>query len=285
VVREERLARGQRIRDVYDPIRPNDDSSQDSIANVDVLLTFGDGSTSLRNTYFVCEDGSWKHRFGSEEYELFATAQTATASASADGSSSASASPAGTKHIKVVISSNVPVDVYISDDNLDWLQQEEITGTKTYERDIAKGSGLTVSATSANLRGDVSIEVYDYALVLLVRIAAEVTFSRLFFPNIVAVVGLAYTPYRLRQLCRARRILEISDASAKVGGRFARTGVGRARAVGNQPRLPPRRRAAKSGWSGEGCQLDGFGREGTLPSAQPGLPTGAGVWGRGRTAC
>ena len=98
---------------------------------MDVLLTFGDGSTSLRNTYFVCEDGSWKQRFGSEEYELFATAQTATASASADGSSSASASPAGTKHIKVVISSNVPVDVYISDDNLDWLQQEEITGTKT----------------------------------------------------------------------------------------------------------------------------------------------------------
>jgi hypothetical protein len=131
----------------------------DSIANVAVLLTFGDGSTNLRNTFFVYEDGSWKHRFGSEEYELFATAATASAST---GSASSSASPAaGTKHIEVVISSNVPVDVYISDDNFDWLQQEEITGTKTYEHDIAEDSGLTVSATNPNLRGDVSIEVYE----------------------------------------------------------------------------------------------------------------------------
>ena len=145
-----------------------DDSSQESIANVAVLLTFGDGSTSVRNTYFVYEDGSWKHRFGSEEYELFATAQTVTASAtaggSADASSIASPSAAGTKHIKVVISSNVPVDVFISDDGLDWLQQEEITGTKTYEHDIASDSGLTVSATNSNLRGDVTIEVYENGL-------------------------------------------------------------------------------------------------------------------------
>lgn len=142
-----------------------DGSSQESIANVVVLLTFGDGSTSVRNTYFVYEDGAWKHRFGSEEYELFATAQTATASATAGGSAdaSATASPgaAGTKHIKVIISSNAPVDVYISDDNFDWLQQEEITGTKTYEHDIASDSGLTVSATNSNLRGDVTIEVYE----------------------------------------------------------------------------------------------------------------------------
>ena len=139
------------------------DDADEFIANVAVLLTFDDGSTTLRNTYFVFEDGSWRHRFGSEEYELFATAQSATASASADGTgASPSASPAaGTKHIKVVISSNVPVDVYISDDKLDWLQQEEITGTKTYEHDIAENSGLTVSATNSNLRGNVSIEVYE----------------------------------------------------------------------------------------------------------------------------
>ena len=48
-----------------------------------------------------------------------------------------------------------------TDDNFDWLQQEEITGTKTYEHDIAEDSGLTVSATNPNLRGDVSIEVYE----------------------------------------------------------------------------------------------------------------------------
>jgi hypothetical protein len=61
----------------------------------------------------------------------------------------------------VVISSNVPVDVNISVDNLDWLQQEEITGTKTYERDLAENSGLSISATNTNLRGNVSIEVYE----------------------------------------------------------------------------------------------------------------------------
>ena len=141
-----------------------DGSSPESFANVAVLLTFGDGSTSVRNTFFVYEDGSWKHRFGSEEYDLFATAGTGTASATAGSSPSASASAspaAGTKHIKVVISSDVPVDVFISDDNFNWLQQEEITGTKTYENDIASDSGLTVSATNYNLRGDVSIEVYE----------------------------------------------------------------------------------------------------------------------------
>ena len=61
----------------------------------------------------------------------------------------------------MVINSNVPVDVYISDDKLDWLQQEEITGTKTYEHDVAENSGLTVSATNDNLRGNVSIQVYE----------------------------------------------------------------------------------------------------------------------------
>jgi hypothetical protein len=142
-----------------------DDSSQESVANVAVLLTFGDGSTSLRNTYFVYEDGSWKHRFSSEEYNLFATAQAGIASASASSSSSASASAspsvAGTKHIKVVISSDVPVDIFIADDNFDWLQQEEITGTKTYEHDIASDSGLTVSASNSNLQGNISIKVYE----------------------------------------------------------------------------------------------------------------------------
>ena len=139
------------------------DDADKFIANVVVLLTFDDGSTTLRNTYFVFEDGSWRHRFGSEEYELFATAQTASASASAGDTSAGSSTPpaSGTIHIKVVISSDVPVDVFISDDNFDWLQQEEVTGTKTYEHDIAENSGLTVSATNSNLRGNVSIEVYE----------------------------------------------------------------------------------------------------------------------------
>ena len=128
-----------------------------------VLLTFDDGSTTLRNTYFVFEDESWRHRFGYEEHEFFATAQRASAPASADDTSASpcASAAAGTRHIKAVISSEAPVDVYISDDQLDWLQQEEITGTKTYEHDIAESSGLTVSATNSNLRGHVSIEDYE----------------------------------------------------------------------------------------------------------------------------
>jgi hypothetical protein len=73
-----------------------DSSSPESVVSVDVVVTAEtDGSTSIRNTYFVYEDGSWKHRFGSDEYDLFATAQTGTSSASASGSSSASAQGAG----------------------------------------------------------------------------------------------------------------------------------------------------------------------------------------------
>jgi hypothetical protein len=36
-----------------------------------VGLTYADGLTSTRNTYFVYEDGEWKHRFSQEEYDLF----------------------------------------------------------------------------------------------------------------------------------------------------------------------------------------------------------------------
>jgi hypothetical protein len=36
-----------------------------------VSLTYEDGSTSICNIYFVYEDGSWRHRFSQEEYELF----------------------------------------------------------------------------------------------------------------------------------------------------------------------------------------------------------------------
>jgi hypothetical protein len=69
-----------------------DASAPDTLADVVVVLTTTDGSTSIRNTYFVYEDGIWKHRFGTEEYNLLASAGTASASASASGSSSASPS-------------------------------------------------------------------------------------------------------------------------------------------------------------------------------------------------
>ena len=65
------------------------------------------------------------------------------------------------QNIEVVISSDVPVDVSITDDNFDVSIAEEINGTKTYELDIAVNSGLLVSAMNADLKGNVSIEVYE----------------------------------------------------------------------------------------------------------------------------
>jgi hypothetical protein len=64
-----------------------------TVADVAVVLTTTDGSTSVRNTYFVFEGGSWLHCFSPEEYDLLASVSTASASASAGGGSSASPSP------------------------------------------------------------------------------------------------------------------------------------------------------------------------------------------------
>jgi hypothetical protein len=153
-------------------------SAPEPMADVSVGLNYGDGTSSTRLTYFVYEDGSWKHRFGEEEnnlymadasYEEFVAAQggassassQASASASFDASASSGEDATGLKHIKVVVTSDVPVDVTISDDDLDWVQQEEISGTKAYENDIASNSGLTVAAMSSKMRGNVSITVYE----------------------------------------------------------------------------------------------------------------------------
>ena len=58
-------------------------------------------------------------------------------------------------------SSDVPVDVSITDDNFDVSIAEGITQTKTYEFDTAADSGLLVSAMNPDLKGNVSIEVYE----------------------------------------------------------------------------------------------------------------------------
>jgi Skp family chaperone for outer membrane proteins len=74
-----------------------DSAYPDTVAALVVVLTSPDGSTSVRNTYFVYEDGSWLHRFSPEEYDLFASvptgASSASASATTNPSASASASP------------------------------------------------------------------------------------------------------------------------------------------------------------------------------------------------
>jgi hypothetical protein len=138
----------------------------DSVAEVYLTITSADGTSSERFTRFVLENGSWKHELTPEEYELFAgaTADSASASASAGASASAESEAnagADTKHVKVVISSDKPADVSINDDSLNWFINEEIVGTKTYERDIRENSGLSVSATTQAYRAQTSSEAYE----------------------------------------------------------------------------------------------------------------------------
>jgi len=45
--------------------------SRKPVTSVTLRLTYEDGSTAIRNTLFVLEDGVWKHRFTKEERNLF----------------------------------------------------------------------------------------------------------------------------------------------------------------------------------------------------------------------
>jgi hypothetical protein len=46
-------------------------SASDPVVSVTVYMTFKDGTSLDRDTFFVYEDGVWKHRFGQEEIALF----------------------------------------------------------------------------------------------------------------------------------------------------------------------------------------------------------------------
>jgi len=104
-----------------------DNAYPQTVANVAVLLTTTDGSTNVRNTYFVYEDGSWLHRFTPEEYDLLASSPTASVSASAGGGSSTSPSP----------SPSSGVDEF---DCSDFDTQEQ--AQQTYEWDTSDPNGL-----------------------------------------------------------------------------------------------------------------------------------------------
>jgi hypothetical protein len=76
-----------------------DGPASDPEVGVTVYRTFKDGTSITRDTLFVMEDGSWKHRFTEEEiaifmpgtpYEEFVAAQQASPSASASASPNAS---------------------------------------------------------------------------------------------------------------------------------------------------------------------------------------------------
>jgi hypothetical protein len=78
-------------------------ASSDPVVGVSVYRTFKDGTSIDRNTFFVYEDDTWKHRFSEEEaaffmpdasFEEFAAAQGGS-SPSPSASASASAAPAG----------------------------------------------------------------------------------------------------------------------------------------------------------------------------------------------
>jgi hypothetical protein len=71
-----------------------DSSAPETFAYVTVVLTATDGSTNVRNTYWVYEAGSWLHRFSAEEYDLLASAPTGSSSASPSASASASGTSA-----------------------------------------------------------------------------------------------------------------------------------------------------------------------------------------------
>jgi hypothetical protein len=130
----------------------------DSTAEVSLTISLQDGSSAGRVTRFILENGSWKHDLTQKEYDLFASATETAASASASASASANAN---TKHVKIVITSNKPADVSIYDDSFNWVLNEEIVGTKTYERDIPENSGLSVSAIMAAYHAQTTIAVYE----------------------------------------------------------------------------------------------------------------------------
>jgi len=46
-------------------------TSSGVVVEVKLRLTYGDGSSSTRKTFFILEDDQWKHAFGQEEYDLF----------------------------------------------------------------------------------------------------------------------------------------------------------------------------------------------------------------------
>lgn len=46
-------------------------TSSEPVVGVSLILTYEDGSSSTRDTYFVHEEGEWKHAFGQEERDLF----------------------------------------------------------------------------------------------------------------------------------------------------------------------------------------------------------------------
>ena len=108
-----------------------------------------------RTQQLVGEGGNWRVVMRAEQVGIFSgtgPAETPDVQQPED---------ANTTQVTVEVSSDVPVDVSIMDDNLDVGIQEEITGSEIYEFVIAADSGLIVSAMNESLSGNISIAVYE----------------------------------------------------------------------------------------------------------------------------
>lgn len=109
-----------------------------------------------RTQQVVMEDEAWRVVMRDEQVGIF------TGAGATQAPDVQQPEDANIKQVTVEISSDVPVDVSIYDDNLDVDIVEEITGTETYEFDIAADSGLSVSAMSEDMMsGNISIAVYE----------------------------------------------------------------------------------------------------------------------------
>jgi hypothetical protein len=109
-----------------------------------------------RAQQMVLEDGAWRVVMRDEQVSIFTGAGTE------QPSDAQLPEDANVKQVTVEISSDVPADVSIYDDNFDVGIVEEITGTETYEFEVAADSGLSVSAMSEEMmNGNISIAVYE----------------------------------------------------------------------------------------------------------------------------
>ncbi len=137
----------------------------DTIADVYLTVTYPDGTSEERWTQFVLEGGVFKHELTEEEYGIFDGANTSGATASASASASGGPADSGggnTKHVEISIYTAEPADVSISDSNYESVIQEEITGEKSYEMDVAQDAGMSVLVSDAdNEGGDIDVAVYE----------------------------------------------------------------------------------------------------------------------------
>lgn len=138
----------------FSSVQVEDDTA---VVMTDLFVSSGAGGDQQyqRAQQMVLEDGAWRVVMREEQVSTF------TGGGADQTPSVQQPDDANVKQVTVEISSDVPVDVSISDDNFDVGIVEEITGTRTYEFEIADDSGLSVLAMSESMSGNISIAVYE----------------------------------------------------------------------------------------------------------------------------